>query len=88
MECAEKVGEKVCVIPRHKVDNHKLGIDYDVTVKLEKIGIKVKTMRVQRMGGTSKGDFARCDVDIEPFSVKQKEKLDFGIVNCCVIPFT
>ena len=80
--------EKLFVIRRHKVDNHNIGIEYDVKEKLEKKGLKVKTVRVERMGGTWKGDFTRCEVIIEPFSAQAVEKLDFGILNCCVLPYT
>ena len=80
--------EKLFVIPRHKVVNHNIGIEYDVKEKLDKKGIKVKTLVVERMGGTWKGDFTRCEVNIEPFSVQAVEKLDFEILNCCVLPYT
>ena len=39
------------------MDNHNIGIEYDVKEKLDKKGIKVKTLVVERMGGTWKGDF-------------------------------
>ena len=80
--------EKLFVIPRHKVDNHNIGIEYDVKEKLDKKGIKVKKLVVERMGGTWKGDFTRCEVNIEPFSVQAVEKFDFEILNCCVLPYT
>ena len=35
IEQEEEVCEKVFVIPRHKVDNHNIGIEFDVTAKLE-----------------------------------------------------
>ena len=43
---------------------------------------------VERMGRTWKGDFTRCEVIIELSSAEAVEKLDFGIVNCCVLPYT
>ena len=42
--------EKLFVIPRRRVDNHNIGIKYDVTEKLEAKGIKVKHIIVERMG--------------------------------------
>jgi hypothetical protein len=80
--------EKLVIIPRHKVDNHNIGIEYDVKEKLDKKGIKVKKLVVERMGGTWKGEFTRCEVIIEPFSAKAIEKMDFEILNCCVLPYT
>ena len=79
---------KMFVIPRHKVDNHSIGIEYDVKETLDKKGIQVKTLVAERMGGTWKGDFTRCEVNIEPFSAQAVEKLDFEILNCCVLPYT
>ena len=84
----EEVCEKLFVIPRHKVDNHNIGIEYDVKEKLDKKGMKVKKLVIERMGGTWKGDFTRCEVIIEPFSAQAVEKLDFEILNCCVLPYT
>ena len=80
--------EKVFVIPRHKINNHNIGIEYDVTDKLEAKGIKVIKVRVERSDGTLRGDFVRCDVDIEPTDVNQIENVNLGIVNCCVLPYT
>ena len=80
--------EKLFVIPRHKVDNHNIGIEYDVTAKLEAKGVKVKKVRVMRTEGILQGDFERCVVLIEPTKVKVIEQTNFGIVNCCVLPYT
>ena len=87
-EIEKELCEKVFVIPRHKIDNHNIGIEYDVTEKLEARGIKVKQVRVERTGGLLSGDFARCDVTLEPTDVALIEKTKFGIVNCCVLPYT
>ena len=70
----------------HKVDNHNIEIEYDVKEKLDKV--KVKTLVVERMGGTWKGEYTRCEVIIEPFSAESVEKMDFEILNCCVLPYT
>ena len=35
--------EKLIIFPRHKVDNHNIGIEYDVKEKLDKKGIKGET---------------------------------------------
>ena len=84
----EELCEKVFVIPRHKVDNHNIGIEFDVTEKLESKGIKVKNARVERTGGILRGDFDRCVVSIEPTNVKLIENVNFGILNCCVLPYS
>ena len=83
-----EVCEKVFVIPRHKVDNHNIGIEYDVTAKLEAKGVKVKKVRVMRTEGVLQGDFERCVVLVEPTKVTLIEKTNFGIMNCCVLPYT
>ena len=80
--------EKLFVIPRHKVDNHNIGIEYDVTAKLEAKGVKVKKVRVMRTEGILQGDFERFVVLLEPTKVKVIEQTNFGIVNCCVLPYT
>jgi hypothetical protein len=75
----------VFVIPRHKIDNQNIGIEYDVTEKLEVKGIKVKQVRVERTGELLIVDFARCDVTLEPTDVALIEEFFLGgIVNCCV----
>ena len=88
IEQEEEVCEKVFIIPRHKVDNHNIGIEFDVTAKMEAKGVKVKQVRVMRAEGILKGDFERCVVKLEPTKVKLIEQTDFGIVNCSVLPYT
>ena len=70
LEPIDEVCEKVFVIPRYKVDNHNIGIEYDVKDKLKAKVLKVKSVRVERLDGNIRGDFTRCEVTIEPTSVK------------------
>ena len=58
------------------------------TTLVEAKGLKVKKVRVERTDGTLSGDFARCEVVLEPTDVKLIENVNFGIVNCCVLPYT
>jgi hypothetical protein len=67
------------VIPRHKVDNHNIGIEFDDTAKMEAKGVKVKQVRVMRAEGILQG---------EPTRVKLNEQTDFRIANCRVFPYT
>ena len=78
--------EKLFVIAKSKIDNHNIGIQYDVTEKLEAKELKVKKLTVERKGDQIFGEFIRCEVFIEPTDVKQIEKTDFGIKNCWVLP--
>ena len=48
------------MIPRHRLDNHNIGIEYDVNAKLGAKGVKVKKVRVRRSEGILQGDFERC----------------------------
>ena len=43
---------------------------------------------VEKTGRTWKEDFTRCEVIIKPFSAQAVEKLNFEILNCCVLPYT
>ena len=88
LETIDEVCEKVFVIPRYKVDNHNIGIEYDVEYKLKVKGLKFKRVRVERLDGNIRGEFTRCQVTISPTSVKMIENIDFGIINCLVLPFT
>ena len=80
--------EKLFVIAKSKIDNHNIGIQYDVTEKLEAKELKVKKLTVERKGDQIFGEFIRCEVFIEPTDVEQIEKTDFGIKNCWVLPCT
>ena len=80
--------EKIFVIPRHKIDNHNIGIEYDVTNKLEAKNIKVKKVKVERNEDPIRGEFTRCEVLIEPTETKHIEKENFEIKNCWVLPYT
>ena len=80
--------EKVFVIPRHKIDNHNIGIEYDVKRKLEAKSLKVIKVKIERNGDPIRGEFTRCEVLIEPADTKFIEKENFEIKNCCVLPYT
>ena len=85
-EISLEVCEKLFVVAKDKIDNHNIGIHYDVTTKLENKQIKVKNLTVERKGDQIRGEFIRCEVFIEPTGVKQIEKTDFGIEKCWVLP--
>jgi hypothetical protein len=83
-----EVCEKVFVIAKSKIDDHNIGIEYDVTTKLEAKEIKVKKVTVERKGNQIHGEFIRCEVLIEPSDANQIEKTNFGIKKCWVLPCT
>ena len=85
-EISLEVCEKLYVVAKDKIDNHNIGIQYDVTAKLEDKKIKVKKLLVERKGDQIRGEFIRCEVLIEPTEVRQIEKTDFGIEKCWVLP--
>ena len=39
--------EKIFVFPKKVIDNHNIGIEFDVTSKLEAKGLKVKKVTVE-----------------------------------------
>ena len=81
-----EVCEKIFVVAKGDIDDHNIGIQYNVTEKLEAKGIKVKKLTVERKGDQIRGEFIRCEVFIEPTEVKQIEKENFGIEKCWVLP--
>ena len=81
-----EVCEKLFVVAKGDIDDHNIGIHYNVSAKLEAKGIKVKKLTVERKGDQIHGDFIRCEVFIEPVAVKQIEKNNFGIEKCWVLP--
>ena len=81
-----EVCEKIFVVAKGDIDDHNIGIQYNVTEKLEAKGIKVKKLTVERKGDQIRGEFIRCEVFIEPTEVKQIEKENFGIERCWVLP--
>ena len=85
-EISLEVCEKLFVVAKGKIDDHNIGIHYDVTAKLEDKKIKVKKVTVERKGDQIRGEFIRCEVLIEPTEVKQIEKTNFGIEKCWVLP--
>ena len=80
--------DKLFVVAKREIKNHNIGIQYDVTEKLEAKEISVKKLTVERKGDQIHGEFIRCEVFIEPVDVKQIEKTEFGIKNCWVLPCT
>ena len=80
--------EKLFVVAKSKIDDHNIGIQYNVTEKLEAKELKVKKLTVERNGDQIRGEFIRCEVFIEPVDVRDIEKTDFEIKNCWVLPFT
>jgi hypothetical protein len=71
--------EKVFIIPKDKIENHNIGIEYDVTRKLEAKGLKVRKVKVERVGDPVYGDYVRSEVTIEPADAKQFEEENFEI---------
>ena len=81
-----KVCEKIFIFPKQEIPNHNIGIEYDVKDKLKAKGLKVKKVKVERIGNPVKGDYVRTEVLIEPADAKMVEKENFGIENCWVLP--
>ena len=46
----EELCDELFVIPKKEVDNHNIGIEYDVKGKVEAKEIKVKKVLVERLG--------------------------------------
>ena len=83
----EKVDcEKVLVVPSCEIKNSNIGIEYDVTKKLEAKGVKVKKVKVERTGDPIFGVYVRSEVTIEPADAKLFKKDVFEIENCWVLP--
>jgi hypothetical protein len=83
---AGQVCEKVFVFPKLVIDNHNIGIEYDVTEKLEAKGVKVRKVQVDRIGDPIRGEYIRSEVLIEPMDMKKIENKTFQIENCWVLP--
>ena len=83
---AGQVCEKVFVFPKLVIDNHNIGIEYDVTEKLEAKGVKVRKVQVDRSGDPIRGEYIRSEVLIEPMDMKKIENKTFEIENCWVLP--
>ena len=66
-----EVCEKIFVVANGDIDDHNIGIQYNVTEKLQAKGIKVKKLTLERKGEQIRGDFIRYEVFIEPTEVKQ-----------------
>ena len=69
------------------IDNHNIGIEYDVTSKLEAKGLKVKKVTVERLGNPIRGEYTRSEAFIEPVNIKKIENENFEIGNCLVLPY-
>ena len=82
----EEMCEKVFVIPNYMKDNTNMGIENDITTKLEAKGIKVRKVFVQRAGHPTRGEYFRSIVLIEPRETKAIEESDFEIEKCWVLP--
>ena len=80
--------DKIFVIAKETIDNHNIGIEYDVKGKLEAKKLKVNKVIVERKGDQIFGEFIRCQVFIEPIDVEVIKKEDFGIEKCWVLPIT
>ena len=50
-------------------------------------GLKVKKVKVERIGNPVKGEYVRTEVWIEPADAKMIENEDYEIENCWVLPF-
>ena len=85
-EISLEVCEKLFIVAKSKVDDHNIGIHYNVTAKLEAKELKVKNLTVERKGDQIRGEFIRCEVFIEPMDVNHIKKTNFGIENCWVLP--
>ena len=83
-----KVCEKIFIFPNQEILNHNKGIEYDVREKLEAKGLKVKKVKVERIGNPNKGDYVRTEVCIEHADAKMIESENYEIENCWVLPFT
>ena len=81
-----QVCEKVFVFPKVVIDNHNIGIEYDVSAKLEAKGVKVRKVQVDRLGDPIRGEYIRSEVLIEPMAMKKIEHKRFEIENCWVLP--
>ena len=86
VETAAVKCEKVIVIAKQKINNHNLGIEYNVRTKIEAKNIIVKKVIVERKGHHIHGEFIRCEVLIETVEAKIIEEEDFEIENCWVLP--
>ena len=62
--------DKVFVFPNYMKDNTNIGIENDITTKLEAKGIKVRKVFVQRAGNPTRGEYFRSIVLIEPWKTK------------------
>ena len=81
----ERICEKLLIIPKEVIDNHNIGIEYDVKDKLEARGMKVKKVKVERLGNPVHGEYVKSEVWIEPTDAKLIEKENFGIENSWVL---
>ena len=81
-----QVCEKVFVFPKVVIDNHNIGIEYDITEKLEVKGVKVRKVKVDRLGDPIRGEYIRSEVLIEPMGMEKIENKRFEIENCWVLP--
>ena len=80
------VCEKIFVIPKMRIDDHNIGIEYDITNRLEAKGLKVRKVNVERVGNPIKGEYCKSEVLIESVDIKIIENENFGIENCWVLP--
>ena len=84
----DNICEKVFVFPKKVINNHNIGIEYDVTSKLEAKGLKVKKVIVERLGNPIRGEYIRSEAFIEPVNIKKIENENFEIENCWVLPLS
>ena len=56
-----QVCDKLCVIPKQKIDKHNIGIEVDVTTKLKAKGLTVKKVNVERYGDPIRGEYSRSE---------------------------
>ena len=63
---------------------YDIGIDYDITGKLEAKWVKVRKVRVDRLGDPIRGEYIRSEVYIEPMAMKKIENMKFEIENCWI----
>ena len=82
---AGEVTEKVFVVAKGKIDNHNIGIEYDIKSKLEAKGVKVRKVFIEREGILSGGEYVRSIVLIEQTAKKTIEQENFDIENYVVL---
>ena len=80
--------EKIFVFPKKVIDTHNIGSEYDVTSKLEAKGLKVKKVKVERLGNPIRGEYTRSEAFIEPVNIKKIENENLEIENCWVLPYS